>query len=313
MRKRVIGLTVLLYALSSCQFIPLYEGDKSVKLAFELNLSSDVEGDAIATPEYFKAGFYSLEDSQLSHTQFWQNGVGDVTALSGSYTLLLYSFGTEYVQIRGENSLETIEAFTSDITASKMKSYRRVSQTKSETEDPIVYTPDHLLVAKENITIPEFTGTSQNISLETEASTVVHTFVFEMKNLTGLEYVESAEAFVTNQARGYFIGRGEASTEACTLWFPVEINREERQLKALFNTFGVLQGEESQTYVHFIMRDTGGEDHNFSMNISKQVASPKTSVIEIEEEIEIPKPPESGGFSPSVDPWEGEDIDVPIG
>jgi hypothetical protein len=191
-----------------------------------------------------------------------------------------------------------------------MKSYRRFS-TKA-LEDPIIYTPDHLLVAKEEVTVPEFFKGNQRVMLQAEASTIVQTFVFEMTQLTGLEYVESAEAFVTNQSRSYFIGKGEASDESCTVWFPVEVNREEGTLTAVFNTFGVRTGEDSKTYVHFIMRDTGGDEHNYSMDITEKVVAPR-HVIEIEEEIDIPQPQGSSGFSPEVNPWDEEHMVVPIG
>ena len=310
MRKAVTSMAVLLLLLPSCRFMPIYEKDKSVKLELALDLSSDLEDNAIAVPEHFMANFYGWETGMLSNTHFVGSEGGDVTIAPGTYTLLVYTFGTEYVQIRGESSLETIEAFTSDITASKMKSYRRFS-TKAM-DDPIVYTPDHLLVAKEEVTVQEFTGENRAASMHADASTVVQTFVFEMTQLTGLEYVESAEAFVTNQCRSYFIGRGEASDEPCTIWFPVEVNREEGTLTALFNTFGVRTGEDSKTYVHFIMRDTGGDEHNYSMDITEKVVAPR-HVIEIEEEIDIPQPEGTGSFSPEVNPWEKEEIDVPIG
>jgi len=310
MRNAVMGIILILLFLSSCHFIPVYEQEKSVALELGLDLSTDLEEDAIEVPEHFKACFYSWGNGLLSNTHYVGSTGGDVTVSSGTYTLLVYTFGTEYVQIRGESSLETIEAFTSDITASKMKSYRRFS-TKA-LEDPIIYTPDHLLVAKEEVTVPEFFKGNQRVMLQAEASTIVQTFVFEMTQLTGLEYVESAEAFVTNQSRSYFIGKGEASDESCTVWFPVEVNREEGTLTAVFNTFGVRTGEDSKTYVHFIMRDTGGDEHNYSMDITEKVVAPR-HVIEIEEEIDIPQPQGSSGFSPEVNPWDEEHMVVPIG
>ena len=310
MRNAVMEIILLLLFLSSCHFIPVYEQEKSVALELGLDLSTDLEEDAIEVPEHFKACFYGWDNGLLSNTHYVGSTGGDVTVPSGSYTLLVYTFGTESVQIRGESSLETIEAFTSDITASKMKSYRRFS-TKA-LEDPIVYTPDHLLVAKEEVTVPEFFKGNQRVMLQAEASTIVQTFVFEMTQLTGLEYVESAEAFVTNQSRSYFIGKGEASDESCTVWFPVEVNREEGTLTAVFNTFGVRTGEDSKTYVHFIMRDTGGDEHNYSMDITEKVVAPR-HVIEIEEEIDIPQPEGTGGITPEVNPWLEETREVPIG
>ena len=51
------------------------------------------------------------------------------------------------------------------------------------------------------------------------------------------------------------------------------------------------------------------EDEMSAWNLLHNIENP----IEIEEEIDIPQPEGTGGFAPAVNPWEGEEIDVPIG
>jgi len=307
MRKCVALGVLSLLCLLSCERMPLYVKEPSVKLVLEL----DLKDGSIPLPEYMKACFFSPEGGNLSLDHFVGSSGGDLSVASGTYTLLVYSFGTEYVQIRGEGSLETIEAFTSDITASKRAALRKFALTKAGEDAPIFYAPDHLLVAKQTITVPEFTGENIVAVVESQPETICETYSFEVANVQGVDYVQSAEAFVTNQARSYFIGRGVASTEPGTLWFPVEVDREKGVLNTTFNTFGVLPGG-SQTFVHFVVKNSGGQEVSFSTEITEQLADPAHTIV-IEEEITIPKPPGPSGIAPEVDPWQEESTDIPIG
>ena len=302
----LLGVLSLL-CLLSCSRMPLYVKDPSVKL--DLNL--DLDEGTIPEPEHMKALFYSSDGSQLYNTHFVGSEGGNLSVASGTYTLLVYSFGTEYIQIRGEGSLETIEAFTSDITASKHSAFRRLAGTKAGEDAPIFYAPDYLLVAMATIEVPEFTGENILAEVQMEPSSVVQTYSFEVTQVEGIDYVESAEAYVTNQARSYFIGQMKASTEPATLWFPIEVDREKGILNTTYNTFGVLPGG-SRTIIHFVVRNSGGQEVTFSADITDQLANPEHKIV-VDEEITIPKPAGPSGISPEVDPWQEEIRDVPIG
>ena len=302
----LLGVLSLL-CLLSCSRMPLYVKDPSVKL--DLNL--DLDEGTIPEPEHMKALFYSSDGSQLYNTHFVGSEGGNLSVASGTYTLLVYSFGTEYIQIRGEGSLETIEAFTSDITASKRSAYRKLVGTKAGEDAPIFYAPDYLLVAMATIEVPEFTGENILAEVQMEPSSVVQTYSFEVTQVEGIDYVESAEAYVTNQARSYFIGQMKASTEPATLWFPIEVDREKGILNTTYNTFGVLPGG-SRTIIHFVVRNSGGQEVTFSADITDQLTNPEHKIV-VDEEITIPKPAGPSGISPEVDPWQEEIRDVPIG
>ena len=62
------------------------------------------------------------------------------------------------------------------------------------------------------------------------------------------------------------------------------------------------------------MKDTGGTIHTVTEDITDQFEDPGHEII-INRPVVIP-PPEGGGgggISPTVDPWEDENHDVPIG
>ena len=325
MRKWFYIFALVLLACLSCKRMPLYDLELkkvilslTLDLKIELDIDVDVDVDVevektIKMPEHNKVLFYHPDNGQLLNSEFVGPTGGAISTSAGTYQMVVYSFGTEYTQIRGEGNIETLEAFTSDITATKSAAlYACTRAIGDEPQGPIIYAPDHLLVAREYVVIPEQTMDSQEIVVYASCKTIVETYSFEVHSVVGAEYIESCEAFVTNQARSSFFGLGKVSQQPATLSFPVGVNRKKGYLYTTFNTFGKLPGE-SRSFLHILIRDTGGKEHHFSTDITDQFEKPDNHIV-IEEEIDIPKPESSGGgIAPTVEQWDEEIHDVPIG
>lgn len=321
----LLMLTALLTVVpTACRRMPLYDQHRSTRLELQLRLSLDLQLDldvdvdvqldsVITAPDHMKALFFSPADGVLRHTEFTGPTGGDISTPPGTYNMVVYAFGTEYTQIRGENDISQLEAFTSDITATKAATLRSFTRTgEAEPEGPIIYMPDHLLVARETVTIPEWTDEEQTVTLRATAQTIVQAYSFEVHSIVGAEYIEHAEAFVTNQARGSFFGRGELNPSPATLSFPVGVDRRKGCLYTTFNTFGKLPGE-SRAYLYILIRDTGGQEYQLEEDITDEFLRPDHHIV-IDEEVTIPEPPShGGGIAPSVDPWNEETHDVPLG
>lgn len=324
MRKTVLIAALLVMLLPSCKRMPLYNKETKLELELQLDLDLELELDldvdvdieleaaSIKIPEYLKTNFFSPSTGDIQYTQFVGPDGGQLSIGPGRYIMLIYSFGTEYVQIRGENNLNTIEAFTSDITESKLKTLQKFTGATKADDPTIIYTPDHLLVTRQEVEIPEFSGESQTITISSVVQTIVDTYIFEVHTVVGAEYIESAEAFVTNQSRSSFFGKGEISQAPVTIWFPVGVDRDKGCLYTVFNTFGKLPGA-SESLLHILVRDTGGNEYTFSVDITDQFEKPDNHIL-IEEPVIVPEPESNaGGIAPTVDPWKDEIIDVPIG
>ena len=324
-RNLVISITVLLL-LTGCEYKELcydhnHGVEKNVSLQLSLKLDLQVSLDVseethtlIEVPDYMKVCFYDPESGALDNTEFVGGYGGDLHVEPGTYYMVAYSFGTEWTQIRGEGSTATLEAFTSDITQAKASQLAAFTRSgEYEAPGPIIYTPDHLLVARREVEIPPFSVGQHVITITATAVTIVETYSFEVTNVTGLEYIASVEAFVTNQARSSFFGRGEKSTEPATIYFPIEVNRTTGTLKTTFNTFGKLPGE-SHSYLHILLTDTDGNPHTITEDITDQFDDPDHTIV-VDVPIVIPQPEGGGGggIAPTVDPWQEESHDVPIG
>lgn len=337
MRKTVATICMLaLLSLIGCKRMPLYDQEKAVELDLELKLELDLKLDldvkvdikvdtVIPTPEYMKVNFYSMDNAGLNYTEFVGSQGGEINTPSGTYVMLIYNFGTEYIQIRGEGNINTIEAFTSDITATKSAALRSFGSTNRAGEDaapdepqgPIIYAPDHLLVTRQTVYIPDLANESRTITVHATVNDIVESYALEVPHIQGAEYVQSVEAFVTNQARSTFFGRPEVNKEPATIWFPVGVDREKGYFFTVFNTFGKLPGE-SHCYLHLLITNTEGQQLQFTTDITDQFDHPdpdREHIIVIDQEIVVPPPSggEGGGIAPTVDPWDEENTDVPIG
>jgi len=132
-RRRIAALIAALLLLTSCEYKDLcydhnhtqeYSAMLELDLQLDLDLDIDVGIDVdthteIVVPDYMKVCCYSPIKGALQSTEFVSGTGGPLHLTPGIYDMVVYSFGTEYIQIRGEGDLETLEAFTSDITATK--------------------------------------------------------------------------------------------------------------------------------------------------------------------------------------------------
>ena len=323
--KKLLMLAAVLMLLASCRYKELcYDHDHwakpnlSLELSLKLNLDVDLDVSVeahtkIEIPTYLKVCMYDPLSGSLNKTEFVGSYGGPLQVSPGKYRMVVYSFDTEWTWVRGEGNVNTLEAYTSDVTTQYLPLFKHFNRSASENAPgPIIYTPDHLLMTQKEVEIPPFTNEDLVVTIEATATTIVETYGFEVTNITGIEYIKSADAFITNQARSKFFGRGEVNTEPATIYFPMEIDIAEGKLKTTFNTFGKLPGE-SQSYLYILMMDTEGTPYTLVEDVT-ELFNDEGHMIEITDSIDIPQPKSAaGGIAPTVEDWEEENHDVPIG
>ena len=85
----------------------------------------------------------------------------------------------------------------------------------------------------------------------------------------------------------------------------------------MFNTFGKLPGEENKIFLDITVTDSGGGQYRYIYDVTEQFDDPENTDHKLVVDgggVDIPESSQGGGgFSPSVDEWEREDIDVPLG
>ena len=325
MRRSLLWIAAaVLMALPSCRYKDLcYDHNHDTEHNFILHLTlqldidvdievSDEDHTKIKVPTYMVVAFYDTLSGDLRSMEYVNAYGGPLHVSPGTYDMMVYSFDTEWTQVRGEGNINKLEAYTSDITKSKMHQMSMFGPDTTQAPGPIIYTPDHLLVTRKRVEIPPYSLDEQVITIEATASTVVKTYAFEVKNMTGIEYVAGADAYITNQSRANYFGCGGISKEPATIYFPMSVSKKGKSLKCSFNTFGKLPGD-SRSYLNVVVTDTEGKPHTMVTDITDQFGKTDRTIV-VEDSIVIPPPSGGGGgIAPTVEEWEEENHDVPIG
>lgn len=344
-RMRIIQVLMAFVAMTyvvSCQRIPLYERYTNVKLELEVLLDMENEvSPSVPTelddeylrkvngemPEYVEALFYDPNTHQLVKSQILDAKGGFLDLPSGDYDMVVYSFGTESTQIGSHNHRLEAEAFTSDISeqmASKMAWYKSVHDftkvdTKGYEDDPIIHEPDHLYVGRKyGINIPAFTTRNETVTIKATARTIIDVYCLEVLGVKGTENIDIVEAFITGQIKSNYFGRGERSSDPATIYTDMRIDHQNRRLYSVFETFGKLPGETNNIYLDITVKDSDGGQYRYIFDVTDQFDDPDNVnhrlIIDATEIIDIPDSKNAGGgLSPSVDEWQDEIIDVPLG
>lgn len=336
-----VALFVILLILSAgCKRIPLYERTTRVNLIIDQEKSLDhdivlsydtelpeqyqekIDG---TTPAYYEVLVYDINTNELKATHILGKNGGQMNLFPGQYHLVVYSFGTESTQVENLNNRLTANAFTTDITElkstiikSKNTSYEAVKSTKGYEDDPIINEPDHLYVANEmDVFIEAFQGREEEITIRTTASSILDVYSLEVLNIKGAENIEKVEAFVTGQIISNHFGKPARNNSPATLAIEMLPDIQNQRLYTVFNTFGKLPGAQNKIFLDITVTDSGGGQYRYVYDVTNQFDDPgnKDHQLIIDGEIiDIPKAEHGGGgFQPSVDEWEREDIDVPLG
>ena len=347
MRRSVVkyALAVLMlaaFAFAGCQRIPLYERSTNVKLFIDLDLSIDqvpqlsfpTEFDKDYSikiygkmPQYVEALFYDAETHRLVTSQILPAEGGFVNVPVGDYSMVVYSFGTESTQVEGTGHMYEVEAFTTDITkqmASKL-SWVSVNTDSTRTDvkgyedDCIIHEPDHLYVANEDlISVPSFEDKAEAVSIYTKASTIVEVYSLEVLGVKGTENIQAVEAFITGQIKSNYFGKQERNDTPATIYTDMRVDTQNERLYSIFGTFGKQPGHENKIYLDITVTDSGGGQYRYIFDVTDQFDDPANTnnrlIIDATEIIDIPDAAHGGGgLAPSVDPWENENIEIPLG
>lgn len=340
-----------LLTLVSCERRPLNELNNRIllRLKIELKIMNVVE---IEQPEVMRVVLYNPETGRKVTEDYVPAEGGYISVPPGDYKIIVYNFDTESTLIRNDNMYYEIEGYTNEISSAlKSKMYNTINhsasliksaaRTKSGDASPdsvavksddmvwvkamedlqksaLIYEPDHLFVARQNIRI---LNTSGEQVIESKAESVVETYYLSV-NVKNIKNMASATALLTGQIASNKIGyekeEGKTNTNV-TLYFnmkasedPENVNND--KIEATFNTFGKLPNTESRLWLTIVITSTDGTTVEWHKDITDEFEDNPDHVINIVEDvIEIPdvNPGQggsggNGGFQPGVAEWEEE-------
>ncbi len=158
-------------------------------------------------PEYMKIIFYSKDTDRRIVESYLPLGGGEVEVPAGNYKMIVYNYNTESIQVRGEESYETIEAYTGHCSG------------LSITED-MVWSPDPFyVIALEDVVIKE---SDVAIEMELKPKEVVRSYSFDIK-LVRVENLSSVVCNVSGLNGSYWLGKRTCGASEAPIYVDTHI------------------------------------------------------------------------------------------
>lgn len=334
MRKlnHILALCILILA-SSCERRELVDMGHLTNICVEVeieaiaNVTCDIYNDKIPVPkidpEVMHVLFYDQRNGSIAAESFItdkginQDGKqvfnGNIAIMPGNYKMLIYNFGTESTIIDNYYSWDEAKAYTNRVSDKTLSNYK----TRNDgIEEIVVYEPDHLVVARNSDEyIPYHTGVH---TITADATSIVESYYLQIK-IDGLEYVSSAQAFLSGMVSGNLISQNERIINPeNTVYFTLQ-KSDDKGIPVIcnvFSTFGRIDNSQNELQVTFDIKTIDGRVVQRSFDITDLFLSEDCinhHWLLLDEVIKI-DPPETpstgGGFAPEVEDWENENYDV---
>lgn len=274
-------LSGLLPVLEGCGFRDMLDDYPVSGVQIKLNW----KGVTDKLPETMRVIFYPKDAQGRKVESYLSAEGGEVKVPPGNYAVVVYNFNTESVQIRGDESYETIEAFTGHCTG-------------LDVEEDMVWSPDPLyVVALDDIEIGQSDAALQ---LEWRPEAIVNHYSFDIK-VEGWDRISSIVCHVNGLNGNHFIGKHTCRLSEAPIC--VDTKREDGLLWGYFSSF-------------VLLRDTKTRADNpmlLTLKIVKRDKTVQQVKVDITEVIETAPPSGGGEEEPDVEVPDPEiHIEVPV-
>lgn len=326
--KLAMVLIVLLFA-GACQRRPFAEHRSKVALNLMVN-TNIVNHFQEELPENMRVDLYDPETAQLVYTDYVGPHGGYIHPAPGTYDMIVYSIGSESTIVHNEHDYNEIEAYTNEVSAfikgqlsefltKRSKAAReRFSKAPATYEDePVVNQPDHIFIGwYHNLEIPVIYVDDPDVEVyvEVDAHTIVETWMVEVRNVEGAQWVGGVTSLMSGQKGSVHMGPNVHTEKVVSVLFDMKLEEKEdgsKCLKGKLNTFGVHPDNIAGATLDLNLKDTGGEDHIFHYDVTDQFYDNEEHYILIDEKIVIEEPKATGGgFIPEVDEWDEIRTDI---
>ena len=293
---------------------------------------------------------------------------GYIVVDPGHYDLVAYNFDTEVCIVRNYNDFNAAKVYTNEIATHirgrVSKNAMRVVQrniqremykvaqksaysglTKAderESEERIVYDPDHFFLARcGDVYVPYSDDLDTLTTPDNDwftAESIVKSYYIQIP-VKGIEYATSSLGLISGMAGSAWLGTATINElDPVTVYLELRpgenkaaglvktkdsgVNEEpsEAIMYTTFNTFGKLPDAESGLTITFDFLTVHGGSHTQTIDITDEFNTPEAQEnhwIIVDDVIELPKPVPNpnnsgGGFQPSVGEWEDVNTEIII-
>lgn len=302
----LLALFVLPVILFSCKRIPLYDPEADVYLTLDYPKGAD------ALPEMVRVCFYHPETHELAAETFLAQEGGFVDVASGVYDVLVYGLGTSVTRIDGTSRRGSAYAYTSYV-GTRVKAIRKASELPAEYE--VIHEPDPLWTARaEALTVRVHAAEDGVQQIRLTMEPFLENYSFSMPYVQGADHLAKADVYVTGQAAYKYLWDGRFPSVAVALQASASLNPETGALEGNYNSFGLFPDPGNRVFLFARITTSSGALFQYSFDVTEQITNPDNTShsIILDEEVDIPETDAGSGFTPSVNDWSLEIIDIPL-
>ncbi|WP_455963341.1 DUF5119 domain-containing protein [Bacteroides bouchesdurhonensis] len=284
-----------------------------------VEISLDWDGVADQLPEGVRIIFYPKDGKSKKVDTYLSARGGKVKVPPGRYSVVVYNYDTETVQIRNEGSYETIEAFTGHCNGLGIAGTEK-----------LIWGPDPLYVV--NIDELQIKKSDETLLLNWKPKLVVKTYSFKVK-AEGLQYVSAIVGVVDGMAGRYCLGKCHKMIGEAPIYFEGVVR--DGMVVGNFTAFGMpgnaatrandglvkltLAFVKTDQSLHKVEVDITDVITNSESGGEGEVEQPSKEIeLPLEEDIKVEKPDKpsgggDGGIGGDVGGWgDDEEVELPV-
>lgn len=284
-----------------------------------VEISLDWDGVTDQLPEGVRVIFYPKDAGSRKVDTYLSIRGGKVKVPPGRYSVVVYNYDTETVQIRNEGAYETIEAFTGHCNGLGIAGTEK-----------LIWGPDPLYVV--NIDELQIKKSDETLLLNWKPKLVVRTYTFKVK-AEGLNYVSAIVGSVDGMAGCYCLGRCHKMMSEAPIYFEGVVR--DGAVVGSFTAFGmpenaVTRASDGLVKLTLSFVKTDQSVQKIEVDITEvitnsesggegEVEEPSKEIeLPLEEEIKVEKPDnpsggDGGGIGGDVGDWgDEEEVVLPV-
>lgn len=273
-----------------------------------VDIDLDWSGVTNKLPEGVRVIFYPKNAEGRKIDTYLSVKGGKVKVPPGRYSVVVYNYDTETVQIRGEEAYETIEAFTGHCNGLGIAG-----------TEQLVWGPGPLYVVR--IDDLKIENSEEELQLNWKPKLVVKTYSFKLK-VQGLEYVSSIVGSIEGMSSCYCLGLGCGKVGDSPIYFAARGSAGE--VTGSFTVFGTSEGaisragntikltlafvkvDKSVQTVDIDVTDVVANSENGGGEGGDKDEPPMEIELPLEDEVNVEEPDSSTDINGGVDEWENE-------
>ena len=295
--------------LCSCEHKELYYPSSPTA---EVRVKFDWSAAPGARVEGMTAFFFPEQGGGPIRCDFTDPAGGTARIPWGNYRVIYLNNDTETILLKGMDSYETFEIYTRPTSVGETMSTRSEPRGANPEDAPVVLAPEEVWGGS-------LTGVGFDLS-ETQPHTLVLPvypkvcmYSFEIRGVENLKYVLSAGASFSGMSGSLFMADDATSGQRSVVPFPADSDGKS-VIMGSTPVFGLSANADVSRVLTLYLILADGSKFYYRFDVTRQVneAPDKRHVRIVLEGLPLPKPiVNGGGFHPSVEDWETEEI--PLG